>query len=300
MKNNLCCPLCLSTQSKLKWKSSSKDISEINTIYNCTTKVRNRPAVYECSKCNHQFTDFLQKQREIISEYEELVDIDYLKLETVKTKTFKLAFDRLFPFLDGESKLLEVGSYLGFFLEIANKNGIRTTGVEPSKWAVEKCRQRNLNVIQGDFTKVASSITKEFDVVVSWDVIEHVFDPIEFFALLSSKVKNGGVVAISTLDRSNFLPRLLRSKWPWIIPMHLHYFDRQSVIKLGENAGCQLIASGSHIHFANLEYVISKFPLINKLISSSNLRTWLRNIILPFSFGDVRYFIFRKNNDYDL
>ena len=299
MKNNLCCPLCLSTQSKLKWKGSSKDISDRDTIYNCTTRVRNRPAVYECSGCKHQFTDFLQKKLEIISEYEQLVDLDYLKLERVKTKTFKKAFDRLFPHIDGGSKLLEVGSYLGFFLEIANQNGIITTGVEPSKWAVEKCRQRGVNVIQGDFTKVASSITEEFDVVVSWDVIEHVFDPSGFFELLSSKVKNGGIVAISTLDRSNLLPRLLRSNWPWIIPMHLHYFDRQSIIKIGESADCRLIGSGNHTHFANLEYVITKFPFFDKLISSSDVRTWLRKIVLPFSFGDVRYYIFRKSNHYE-
>lgn len=298
MENSLRCPLCFSTHLKLKWKSSIKDISKIDAIYNCTTRVRNRPAVYECSGCKHQFTDFSNKKLEIISEYEELVDIDYLKLEAAKVKTFKKAFDRLNPYLDGGFKLLEVGSYLGFFLEIVNKNGIFATGVEPSKWAVEKCRQRNLKVIQGDFTKVASSITEEFDIAVSWDVIEHVFDPTEFFELLSSKVKNGGIVAISTLDRSNFLPRLLRSNWPWIIPMHLHYFDRQSVIKIGEKAECRLIDSGSHTHFANLEYVISKFPFLNKLILSHNLRTWLRNIILPFSFGDVRYYIFRKNNDY--
>jgi len=46
-------------------------------------------------------------------------------------------------------KLLDVGCYIGVFLEIAAKHGWEAYGIEPSQWAAEQARKNGLNVVHG-------------------------------------------------------------------------------------------------------------------------------------------------------
>jgi SAM-dependent methyltransferase len=295
MVKDIHCPICKGNSIYLKWAGGALPTKKGEAVYACTTLVRNRPNVFSCKDCKHEFLRIDNIKDTLVSEYENLKDEEYEALAKVKRKTFERAFARLDPYLSKGSTVLEVGSYLGIFLETLQLNGITGVGVEPSIWAIEKCKLKNLDVIQGAFEDKAEAIDTLFEAVVSWDVLEHVLYPGEFMALLASKVLPGGVLVISTLDRSTIVPRITRSRWPWIIPMHLHYFDKETVIELARVAGCKLLKHGSHTHYASLEYVILKFETVAKIMNFLRVTKLFRKIVLPFSFGDVRYYVFIKN-----
>jgi hypothetical protein len=45
--------------------------------------------------------------------------------------------------------LLDVGAYIGVFVEVARASGWQACGVEPSTWAAQEAQRRGLDVIQG-------------------------------------------------------------------------------------------------------------------------------------------------------
>ena len=81
--------------------------------------------------------------------------------------------------------LLEVGSYCGFFIE-SFKNKYPNwdyIGVEPSKWASEYARSHlKINTRTGTLEENIKELKPEYDAVVSWDVLEHLKDPIAFLS----------------------------------------------------------------------------------------------------------------------
>ena len=74
--------------------------------------------------------------------------------------------------------MLEVGSYTGMFLKIARQRGFDVLGVEPSVWASSYARETmGIPTVTGSVESIPAD--KPFDVVCSWDVLEHVADPME-------------------------------------------------------------------------------------------------------------------------
>ena len=51
-------------------------------------------------------------------------------------------------------RLLDVGCHLGMFLDVAREHGWDVTGVEPSRWSVERARERGLDVRHGTLDTV--------------------------------------------------------------------------------------------------------------------------------------------------
>lgn len=260
------------------------------TFY-CTSHVRLRPEILACRSCGHNFSNPRYWPQDLGHEYEMVEDREYLDILSVKRKTFIRAADLVERFAPPPSRLLEVGSYAGVFLEICQGRGYTVTGIEPSTWGVEVARSSGLDVRQGTAEVVLPDLDQPaFDVVTSWDVLEHVVDPAAFTALLASRTKPGGILILSTMVRDNWFARLTGKRWPWLIPMHLHYFDFAAVEKLGRDAGLDFLASTRHVHWTSASYALTR---LLRRPSNSTKRANPR-WIFPVALGDVQVFIFRK------
>ena len=131
-------------------------------------------------------------------------------------------------------RLLEIGSAYGFFLDLARAH-FETVGFEVNPEAVRHARDvLGLDVRADDFLGVdPASIGGPFDVVVMWDVIEHLDRPDRFMARIAEVSKPGTLLTITTSDISSRLARLRGRKWRMIHPpSHLHYFDRRTLPRL--------------------------------------------------------------------
>ncbi len=289
MSINEHCPICKNYDIRIKWQSTHRSRITKTEHYRCTAHTHLKPNVYRCIKCDHYF--ITQPSAEILQEsYEEVEDFEYLQNIEIKRKTFAQAYNKITRYLEDSNVLLEVGSYAGIFLKELQSHGFQALGVEPSYWGSEYAISQGLNVLQGTFENIHDKIKNDFDMVVSWDVLEHVKDPVLFMTLLSKKVKSGGYLSISTLDRDALIVKLLGKRWPWILPMHLHYFDKRTIKSLGERNGLQLVETGPHVHYATLSYILKRLGY-----RKTNLE-FLNKVVVPVGLGDVRYFIFKKSN----
>ena len=290
------CPLCESNKTYLKWRGKGLLSGRDNSMsYACANNLKFKPDLYQCISCAHIFSNRTNWPSALTDDYAEVVDLDYLNLEHVKIKTFKRAAAVANHFFFEPGKMIEIGAYTGLFMEIMREKGWECTGIEPSRWAAGICKSKNLDIYNGSFENISSKIDlKPVDLVASWDVLEHVVSPRHFLLNVSKIVKSGGILILSTLDRTNFFARLTGKNWPWIVNMHLHYFDQEIIKDLADEFGFELLSTKAHVHYATVNYMLIKILGGGKITSALNFFGFLSKFSIPIGFGDVRYYVFKK------
>lgn len=125
-------------------------------------------------------------------------------------------------------------------------------------------------------------------------MLEHVKDPKQFLINANKLLKNKGILVLSTLDIATWFPKLLGKNWPWIMPMHLYYFDSKGLEVMFKDAGFKITAIKSYRHYASIRYIYQKlcyiFPerITNLLLK---LEKVIPNIIIPVTLGDIKLYI---------
>ena len=100
----------------------------------------------------------------------------------------------------GERRLLDVGCGLGYFVERALASGWDATGCDTSSVWTSRASARvgAERIVLGAADHPDVIARGPFDLVTSWDVLEHVHDPLPFLRSLASLVAPGGSVFIRT------------------------------------------------------------------------------------------------------
>lgn len=98
--------------------------------------------------------------------------------------------------------VLDIGCGGGLLSEPLARLGAKVTGVDASaeNIAVAKAHANDLKIKY--INCAAEEITKKYDVVCALEVIEHVNSPQQFLEICCSLVKPGGLLFISTLNRT--------------------------------------------------------------------------------------------------
>ncbi len=290
------CPLCASEHTVVRWPGSGDWASDSEQAFLCTTTSRVRPEILTCTACSHEFSNPSSWPEDLGHEYDILEDTEYLGMVSIKRKTFARAADVLGRYVKPPASVLEIGSYAGLFLEVCSQRGYEAVGIEPSAWGAALAAESGLTVHHGIAERLLQSdALGSFDAVVSWDVLEHVADPLAFIELAAARVRPGGTLIISTLDRTNWFARLMGKRWPWLIPMHLHYFDQAVVIEMAKRNGMRLVHTRAHVHYTSAGYAAKRLLGHGDSVSSS--RSLLDRVIFPVGFGDVRLYVFEKSRD---
>lgn len=283
---------------------ASSDGSEYDAldsnVYKCSSMAHaNKPQVAKCLKCGLVQVPHTRHPANLEALYGDVVDTEYVNNLAVKEKTFSYAFKKLAPYLPSPGSLLEIGSYCGLFLKQAKQSGWKCTGIEPSQWAAQYClgQDPQLTIVNSSFEKAKDSLNTRFDVIVSWDVIEHVEDPAKFIKDGASLLNQDGVFAFSTIDIDSWFPRLMGKRWPWIMEMHLYYFTPQVLKEMLQESGLTLIHVDKYRHYASMRYIFKK--LIYALPQPSHqflskLEVLIPDWIIPVTLGDIKLFVAKK------
>ena len=108
-------------------------------------------------------------------------------------------------FVRAGARVLEVGCGRGSFLVKAKVIGAAVTGIELNDAAAEIAAQRSVDVVRCDVNETPPDWLRSFDLVVAFQVVEHVRDPWSFCARLFSFVKPGGALHIAVPNRDGFM-----------------------------------------------------------------------------------------------
>jgi 2-polyprenyl-3-methyl-5-hydroxy-6-metoxy-1,4-benzoquinol methylase len=191
--------------------------------------------------------------------YRDVEDPEYFASESERRESFRAALARIeeLGLVRAPGRLLEIGSSVGLFLEEAQRRGWDARGIEPSRWAAETARARGLAVFNGTLSEFVPE-GGPFDLVVSWDVWEHLEDPVAAMRSAYGLLRPGGLFVFTTVNLGGLGRKLFRGRWPWFMRMHLHYFTRESLTRMARSSGFEVLSTKTEAKTLKLGYVLDR------------------------------------------
>lgn len=288
------CEVCGSPfHSELYLSTASTHESE---KFNCSSEHHgSHGRIVKCLQCGIVYTNPRLPEDKMLALYADVDDDIYLENIDAREVTFSYNLKKILPFVSSRGKLLEVGSYYGVALSVAKEYGYDVYGVEPSSKARQMAKEKfGVNTLAPTLAEL-EGYESEFDIVTSWDVLEHMVHPMKELALVSDKLQEGGVFAFSTLDFGNWYPKLLGEKWPWMMDMHIYYFDQKDIKYMLQKSGMELVHTESYCHIITASYFFGKLASLNvpgaKLIERFLENKSVGKTKIPFSFGDIQLYV---------
>lgn len=132
--------------------------------------------------------------------------------------------------------ILEVGAGFGTFCEELRSLDIfeRIIALEPTPDLAETCRDRGLEVIESTVEELDDI---EVDVVAAFEVLEHLFAPLEFIKKCRSLLRPGGMLLLTCPSWKGFDVSTLKTLSNTVDHEHLNYFHPYSIRLLVANNG---------------------------------------------------------------
>ncbi|XDD52813.1 methyltransferase domain-containing protein [Leptospira sp. WS4.C2] len=138
---------------------------------------------------------------------------------------FRPKAKKIFDFLTGlnfnPNQICDVGSGYGIFLEELKSFYPKASlfGIEPSEEMAAISRSKGIETLVA-MAENSAVWEGEFDLVISSEVIEHVFSPIEFLNSVKKLAKPGGYVLLTGLGYEGFDILTLQERSNSIFPPH--------------------------------------------------------------------------------
>lgn len=251
----------------------------------------NNIGIYKCTACDFTFINPRLKEAAVKEIYlqPEYYESDsssqgynnYLNNKSSYQKTFAKRLKNILKHKNG-GKILDIGCGPGFFLEIAEAHGFKGWGIDLSPYAIAYARKTfSERIIQGYLTRDMFP-ENHFDVIVAFDVFEHLYNPDKFLSITSKILKNDGIIMITTPNIKSLLSIFSRGKWvSFKLPEHIYYYSPQTLRRVVKNYySVKKISSAGQFcslefiaeHMGNLNRPVGK--LMKKIIYFLNIHKW--------------------------
>src|SRR5579872_3858909 len=168
-------------------------------------------------------------------------------------------------------RLLDIGCAMGFSLEYGMDHGWEVYGLEPSPYAVRAAPERLLGRIANTSFETCSYPKNSFDLVLLWDVIEHLPHPPRLLEHIFNLLRPGGTLSIITPDCQSLLARAAGRWWmEYAKPTeHIYFFSRKTLAGLAQKTGLTAISAATAGKFVSRRFLFERFsaylPLSLKL-----------------------------------
>lgn len=245
--------------------------------------------VYYCDTCNHGFLVpdqsldakkyYAENYRQEYSHNADAAATNARELFDIYRHYQRDRLDVISPYLTKSTRLLEVGASSGQFLVNINELIEVVHAIELDK-ACCAFMQKELGIhADSEFLRQSILVDEIYDVVCSFQVMEHVVDPASFLRELHQSAKKGGTIFIE-------VPNLydpLMSVWNvssynkfFYHSAHLHYFTEKSLRKTAIDAG--FTSDQIEINFTqdynilnHLNWIMNDAPQANCIVGLSEI-----------------------------
>lgn len=186
--------------------------------------------ILKCKNCGHIFSSY-QADQDYGDYYgDEIEPSDHFWWNKAHEKMYN---DFCNKFIANKSgRLLDVGCGLGYFVKkISSFPNWQVYGYEISEPAVEFARNKlGLKNIYGGKVEKSNFPKKYFDIIILWDVIEHIPNPHPLLSYLGSILKDDGLLFMHTPNIKVQLPKAKIKKMIKGMRAGVHYLEAKDHI----------------------------------------------------------------------
>ena len=177
--------------------------------------------------------------------YEQLQKLDWYYQDRKNEYDFASVFTK-------NKTVLEIGAGVGWFYDLSSAS--RYVGLEFNSKSIEKMQDKGLTVFQQTISEFAKKNSALFDVVCSFQVLEHVEAPIQFLHDSLKCLKNNGLLIVSVPAEDSFVG-VVRNNILNMPPHHLTRWPDKSFVYLQNLIGADLV----EIHHEYLDNIHNRY-----------------------------------------
>lgn len=261
------CDLCGSNAYTVKFEI---DISPKNLRYYryCNNipdphKMTGLNKIVQCNNCDLLYTNprFTTDELEVVYSSDKIIggnwkNFPYLfnkkyddelqgqkRKNTYKPNLNKWRFDIIEKYINKDPKdlkLIDIGCGNGKFVYDAKQRDYQAKGIDLSPDRIKQGKELfDLNDTDLECKNINGfELNEKYDIIVLWDVIEHVESPSEILQSLKKIAHPKTLIFMLTMSIDSITYKLYKKDWNYINPsQHLHYFSHNTMKNMMEKNG---------------------------------------------------------------
>jgi 2-polyprenyl-3-methyl-5-hydroxy-6-metoxy-1,4-benzoquinol methylase len=281
--NIIPCPACLNSQFRFIFTKKGRDF-------------------WRCTCCNLEKQYPLPTLDEIRDYYDDSyadgLYKEFTDASTMKQLTAQQRFKEIYKYC-GTGRWLDIGCADGRFVEHARRNGLNAEGIELSEVAVDQGKSRGLPIACSTIEDWDPSY--RYDTITSFDVLEHVLDPVGYLQFAHQLLMPSGTLVLTVPNTGSLIRKIMGPRWFFYIPEeHLHYFDPSNIKLILEKTGFQVRKCSWTFKVLTYQYALTQFKEYNPLVY--NLLNFISKVLpkkllampIPLYIGEMKVVAIRN------
>lgn len=295
------CHLCGLDNYKILFQSTL-DKSDFNPkvitedLKNTLGNYKKHSRIVKCKECGLVYTNPMENPDSLLKGYEDVIDQEYLDTEKYR-KLLLLEHLKHIEAFKTKGKMLDIGCFAGYFLELAKQKGWDVYGIEPSNWARNVAKKRKVKIISESIDNAKLS-DKTYDVITMWDVIEHLPNPRQVLKKCYDSLDDKGIIALGTPNIECLVAKIMGSNYPYILRMHHLFYSPKTLSLMLDSVGFKTIKVYNYGRIYPVSYILDRLQIDNKLFGQFkkivNTQPWLANRTINLNIGDSFVIIAKK------
>jgi 2-polyprenyl-3-methyl-5-hydroxy-6-metoxy-1,4-benzoquinol methylase len=295
LTETVACPLCKSTQFKTVRPAAypsddtGKLAEDLARAYSAAAESKLLDAITYCCECSLLYLNPRIRQDMIVESYvsatESTENPIFVRQGESRIATFRRNLSyllRKYGLRPSRDKfVLDIGCAAGAFPKAAHDLGFSAVGVEPNRRAADLARARyGLDIRAGTLEEQDFS-GRKFDMITLWDVIEHLVDPVQVAEIARGHLKNDGLLVVNFPNHDSIMRKVMGKRWPMYANVHLTYFTSDTMTKLLNTTGYDVVEIRPFFQTLELGYLVKRtaalFPAlgwVDRLINASPASRW--------------------------
>jgi 2-polyprenyl-3-methyl-5-hydroxy-6-metoxy-1,4-benzoquinol methylase len=179
-------------------------------------------SIYKCLDSGYRFyfPESIIGDARLYEDLQKVSDVYYMK--------WKWEFEIAQKFVKTNDALLDIGCGSGNFLVSQKNKTSNLFGLEFNDLAIKKCKENGLNIFKEYIEEHANSNSEKYDVVTSFQVLEHVFDIKSFIENNLKVLKTGGKLVIGVPHSNPYLYKKDMMHTLNLPPHHMGLWDEKA------------------------------------------------------------------------